>query len=322
MMRISSFPVVTTGASFLLCLIIILSSPSSGFGGLWLYSISTDSLGSALPRLTPQSPARVGLPDSYAVGIWTYCSVTPDHIQCPRRPYLPPLFFFDLPLALLRDLFASSTKNADIQNNIFLPPGIYPVETPRTWIALTIPQLLSYATSLAYLIAFVACAVAFTILLRQDSRSKTRMLRRASSICAASLLLGAAVATALVCTLILKLNQEITLGYHVAQGNPRAVLALWVAAMCGILSNRAVLSNTRARYSVRQPGKWVFEQSTGPAKLRTSTSSSSGWLFSAFTVTARSTSNSSPGTPESVESSRSLLFMDVNGGHQMHGELV
>ncbi|KAK9360044.1 hypothetical protein V1504DRAFT_498575 [Lipomyces starkeyi] len=322
MMRISSFPVVTTGASFLLCLIILLSSPSNGSGGLWLYSISTDSLGSALPRLTPQSPSIVGLPDSYAVGIWTYCSVTPDHIQCPHRPYLPPLFFFDLPLAILRDLLASSTSNTDIQNNIYFPPGIYPVETPRTWIALTIPQLLSYATSLAYLIAFVACAAAFAMLLRRDSRSKKHMLGRASSICAASLLLGAAVATVLVCTLVLKLNQEITLGYHVAQGNPRAVLALWVAAMCGILSNRAVLSNTRARYSFRQPEKWALEQSTAPPKLRTSTSSSSGWLFSAFTVTSRSTSNSSPGSPESVESSRSLLYMDMNGGHQMHGELV
>ncbi|KAK9387253.1 hypothetical protein V1515DRAFT_602327 [Lipomyces mesembrius] len=322
MMRLSSFPVVTTGASFLLCLIIILSSPSNGSGGLWLYSISTDSLGSALPRLTPQSPSRVGLPDSYAVGIWTYCSVAPDHIQCPHRPYLPPLFFFDLPFALLRDLLASSTANTDIQNNIFFPPGIYPVESPQTWIAVTIPQLLSYATSLAYLIAFVACATAFAMLLRRDSRSKKHTLLRASSICAASLLLGAAVATVLVCTLVLRLNQEITLGYHVARGNTRAVLALWVAAMCGILSNRAVLSHTRPRYSFRQPGKWAFEQSNGPAKLRTSTSSSSGWLFSAFTVTSRSTNNSPPGTPESIESSRSLLYMDMTSGHQMNGELV
>ncbi|KAK9236270.1 hypothetical protein V1525DRAFT_379801 [Lipomyces kononenkoae] len=323
-MRLSSFQVVTTGAALLLCLIIILSSPSNGSGGLWLYSISTDSLGSALPRLTPQHPSSVGLPDYYAVGIWTYCSIRADQVQCPHRPYLPPMFFFDLPLVLLRDLLAFSTANTDIQNNIFFPRGIYPINSPRTWTAITIPQLLSYATSFAYLVAFAACATTFALLLRQDSKSQMRTLRRASSICAASLLLGAIVATTLVCVLILKLNQQIALGYRVVEGNPRAVLALWVAAMCGLLSNRAVLASIRgARHSYRQPGKWsAFEQSNGSAKLGASTSSSSGWLFSAFTVTARSTNNSPPGTPESIESSRSLLYMDMNGGHQMHAELV
>ncbi|KAK9366804.1 hypothetical protein V1509DRAFT_628573 [Lipomyces kononenkoae] len=325
MMRLSSFPVVTTGASLLLCLIIILGSPSNVSGGLWLYSISTDSLGSALPRLTPQLPSSVGLPDSYAVGIWTYCSVRADQIQCPHRPYIPPLFFFDLSLALLRDLLSSSTANTDIQNNIFLPRGIYPVNSPRSWTAVTIPQLLSYATSLAYLVAFGACATTFAILVRQDSRSKMHTLRRASSTCTMSLLLGAVAATTLVGTLILMLNQQIILGYRVVEANPRALLALWVAAMCGVLSNRAVLASTRgsARHSYRPPpGKWAlaFEPASEPAKLRTSTSS--GWLFSAFTVTARSTTNSPPLTPESIESSRSLLYMDMNSGHQMHAELV
>ncbi|KAK9245857.1 hypothetical protein V1506DRAFT_216606 [Lipomyces tetrasporus] len=323
MRRLSSFPVVTTGASFLLCLIIMLSSPSNGSGDLWLYSISTDSLGSALPHLTPQSPSTVGLPDTYAVGIWTYCSRTSDLIQCPHRPYFPPLFFFDLSVALLHDLLASSMPNTDVQNNIYFPQGIYPVYSPRTWIALTIPQALSYVTSLAYLIAFVACATSFTFLLRQDTKRKTHALRRASSICATSLLVGAAVATALVCMLVLKLNQEITLGYRVARGNPRAVLALWVAAMCGLLANRAVLASTRAAHHPYRPtGKWAFDQSNGAAKLHTSTSSSSGWLFSAFTVTARSTNSSPPGTPESVGSSGSFLYMDMNDGSHAHGELV
>ncbi|KAK9451458.1 uncharacterized protein V1518DRAFT_12707 [Limtongia smithiae] len=309
-----SFLLMSVWFIFTISSALLVRSPGKSLSSLWLYSISTESLGSALPKVTPAPPADVGLPDVYYVGLWTYCSLSGDQeISCPHRKIFPPLFFFDLPLVLLHDLLASAsaTPNTDIGNNIFFPSDIYPVPSPRVFMSFTIPQILAYATSFCYVIAFFAslsAAITLTFTLyppkwpalsllmgysefapRPAPKSRVRALRRASSICACALSFGAITGILHVGIVLFKLNHEITLAYDVARVNFLALSELLCTAVFGLLSYISV-----RKYTSRAAGRELPSYKNNVYLDMTSPASQSGTMVNALFASLSSPRKVSP----------------------------
>ncbi|KAK9467022.1 hypothetical protein V1512DRAFT_261752 [Lipomyces arxii] len=237
---ILSNPRVLVVLTLLICLSILFSNPH-GTTGLWLYKISTDCLGSALPTLTPRSPASAGLPDAYYVGLWTYCAVSQGKIECPSRSVLHPFFFFNLPMTMLNSLVASSTTNSDLETNIFLPNDVYVNPGPRKILLISAPQLFFYISSLCYLAASIASCAMFLAFTRL--RMNAISVRRSMLIVTWSMHVGAAAVTVAVWLLTFRLNTEITLAYRAASINTFALFVLWSAAMLVSTCKTSILSS-------------------------------------------------------------------------------
>ncbi|KAK9454841.1 hypothetical protein V1511DRAFT_449976, partial [Dipodascopsis uninucleata] len=197
--------------------LIFILSPSNNLGGLKLYSISTDNLGSALPKLLPHRPEVAGLPEKYHVGLWTYCAKFENgKSKCPNRSLLPPIFYFNLRDRLLNDLIVFSPESIDVRLNIFLPTTLYRLSSLKP--SLTVPEILSYAASLLFLYAVYSSAKTVYYLSRPSSFS-ARGLVKASRACAWCLMTGTVLLGIMTVIILCELNKKIHLGYKVASGH-------------------------------------------------------------------------------------------------------
>ncbi|KAK9381589.1 uncharacterized protein V2V93DRAFT_367344 [Kockiozyma suomiensis] len=317
---VRSFPVLTTVLTFLVCFAIILSGPYRTVGGVWIYKISVDSLGSALPTLSPASPSTVGLPDEYLVGLWSYCGISSSgSSSCAFRS---PLFFFDLASVLFSDL-ASTRHTEDIQTNILLPSSLYPfVQRPASQnsVTLTLPNILSWLACAAYIIGFISSFSALATICRPAvskssnlTRSKISSLRRASGICALALLLGA-IASVLHSSLILfALDQDIPLASNPATSNPIALFILFTAAALAITSSHAVLTHTRSTTSAPLPLVTLLGLASDPSEDARGWSSGAGTSYLSSSLSTGSRTPVGNNTPTRARSSVSLMYMGGNG---------
>ncbi|KAK9461223.1 uncharacterized protein V1516DRAFT_675323 [Lipomyces oligophaga] len=279
----SFVPLIATAVIFLICSGIILSAPRpTSASNLWIYKISTEFLGAALPGLPPSSPSSVGLPDAYFIGIWTFCRLLRDaegnsRIECPNRSMRWPLFFFNLNEVLLDDLMSSPVENTDLQNNIFLPSEIYPVPSPGILKSVSVTQVLSYIASLAYILAIAASghalyltskpAVAYIVSSGSSKpsslslspilppRRKIPTLLRSCALGASLLTLAFVVTTVQALIIIYNLNRNIPLANHLVTVNYSCLLSLWLTSVITVYSTRKVHDF------------FIYLQSSGPFSL-------------------------------------------------------